>query len=426
MKRKAPDSRGAGIACYQHVIRQQISELHTPHAEVLHGMGDAWGELHDLLHRTIVHSENQSVLLVGHSGSGKSLLLRHVLQSLSKQHGTGDAFVQVNLNGIVQTDDEIAMREITRQLAVDHAASGKSSTFQSNIAFLVDVLRERHAVHLPVIFVLDEFDKFAGRSKQKLLYNLFDLMQQPSVQIAVVGITSKIDTIELLEKRIKSRFSHRQILLLHPSVEDLSKILKDALTVATDTEATAEHKQYLAEANRRWHQLITNEKYMKQLVKRCHALGKSVRWMFRLALIAVSGLGDAYGTAAAARQAGQAVGGGSSSEDDSVAQPTVGGEAYLTYRRFEAAMQLMAPDNQMLTFEGVTLPELSILLSIKRLEDQQMSKYNFEIVYTEYRKFVVSDEGSMSINVYSKDVLFKVGLSRNSHTVVPPLSSFSC
>jgi hypothetical protein len=41
----------------------------------------------------------------------------------------------------------------------------------------------------------------------------------------------------------------------------------------------------------------------------------------------------------------------------------------------------------------VTLPELSILLSVKRLEDQAMKKYNFELVYTEYRKFLVSGEG---------------------------------
>jgi origin recognition complex subunit 4 len=240
---KSPSADSQESICfYQHAIRQQISDLHTPQDEMLQGMDDAWNELHDLLHRTITHSENQSVLLVGHSGSGKSLLLRHVLQSLAKKHGTGDAFVQVHLNGGVQTDDEIAMREITRQLAVEHASSGKASSFQSNIAFLVDVLRERHAVHLPVIFVLDEFDKFAERSKQKLLYNLFDLMQQPSVQIAVVGITSKIDTTELLEKRIKSRFSHRQILLLHPPVEVLRAVLTRALTVATDSAATEEHK----------------------------------------------------------------------------------------------------------------------------------------------------------------------------------------
>ena len=78
------------------------------------------------------------------------------------------------------------------------------------------LLREGRRAALPVVFVLDEFDRFAERPKQKLLYNLFDLMQQPNVTMAVVGLTSRLDPIDLLEKRIKSRFSNRQILLLPP------------------------------------------------------------------------------------------------------------------------------------------------------------------------------------------------------------------
>jgi origin recognition complex subunit 4 len=92
-----------------------------------------------------------------------------------------------------------------------------------NLSWLVEMLKEGREVHLPVIFILDEFDQFAQQMKQRLLYNLLDLMQvsvracvmrrndllwslqQSSVQIAVIGITSRLDTIELLEKRIKSR-----------------------------------------------------------------------------------------------------------------------------------------------------------------------------------------------------------------------------
>ena len=52
-------------------------------------------------------------------------------------------------------------------------------------------------------------------------------MQAP---ICVIGMTSRLDVIELLEKRVKSRFSHRQI-YLYPSnkFEDYLKITKDIL-----------------------------------------------------------------------------------------------------------------------------------------------------------------------------------------------------
>jgi len=44
-----------------------------------------------------------------------------------------------------------------------------------------------------------------------LLYNLFDVAQSKAVPITVVGISSSIDVTELLEKRVKSRFSHRHL-----------------------------------------------------------------------------------------------------------------------------------------------------------------------------------------------------------------------
>lgn len=66
----------------------------------------------------------------------------------------------------------------------------------------------------PVLFVLDEFDLFAHHKNQTLLYNLLDVSQSAQAPIAVVGLTCRLDVLELLEKRVKSRFSHRQIHLL--------------------------------------------------------------------------------------------------------------------------------------------------------------------------------------------------------------------
>lgn len=68
-----------------------------------------------------------------------------------------------------------------------------------------------------IIIVIDEFDLFTEHARQALLYCLLDVVQ--SVQtgpvettprgVAVIGMTSRVDTLLLLEKRVKSRFSHR-------------------------------------------------------------------------------------------------------------------------------------------------------------------------------------------------------------------------
>lgn len=102
----------------------------------------------------------------------------------------------------------------------------------------------------PVFFILEEFDLFAHHKNQTLLYNLLDVSQSAQAPVAVVGLTCRLvctlslsharthshfklpvilwvkrflwacstlvlqDVLELLEKRVKSRFSHRQIHLL--------------------------------------------------------------------------------------------------------------------------------------------------------------------------------------------------------------------
>lgn len=65
--------------------------------------------------------------------------------------------------------------------------------------------------HKVAIFVLDEFDTFARRSKQSLLYCLLDSLQSLGVQAAVVGITTRHDCLDLMEKRVRSRFSQRTV-----------------------------------------------------------------------------------------------------------------------------------------------------------------------------------------------------------------------
>jgi origin recognition complex subunit 4 len=63
---------------------------------------------------------------------------------------------------------------------------------------------------------LDEFDLFTSHPRQTLLYNLFDIAQARKAPIAVLGLTTKIDVVERLEKRVKSRFSHRYVHLPLP------------------------------------------------------------------------------------------------------------------------------------------------------------------------------------------------------------------
>lgn len=79
---------------------------------------------------------------------------------------------------------------------------------------------------------------FCTHHNQTLLYNLFDVSQSAQAPICVLGVTCRLDVIELLEKRVKSRFSHRQIFLF-PDADNFKNYLKlfaDLLTIPSEKE----------------------------------------------------------------------------------------------------------------------------------------------------------------------------------------------
>jgi origin recognition complex subunit 4 len=83
-----------------------------------------------------------------------------------------------------------------------------------------------------VVFVIDEFDLFATHARQTLLYNLFDIAQARKAPIAVLGLTTRVDVVESLEKRVKSRFSHRYVHLSLPkSLPAYWDICREGLSV---------------------------------------------------------------------------------------------------------------------------------------------------------------------------------------------------
>ena len=89
-----------------------------------------------------------------------------------------------------------------------------------------------------VVFIIDEFDMFAAHPRQTLLYNLFDVAQSRKAPISVLGCTTRLDVVEMLEKRVKSRFSHRYVYLHLPrSLPAYWQMCKQGLLVDKDDAA---------------------------------------------------------------------------------------------------------------------------------------------------------------------------------------------
>jgi origin recognition complex subunit 4 len=139
--------------------------------------------------------------------------------------------IVIRLSGWAQNNDRLAMREIAWQLAQQTGTSFLSKEVEDSFVPIEDAdvdqtLSIPSSSHLPAlisviptlsrptVIILDGFDRFALHPRQSLLYCLLDTAQscqvgQGNKGIAIIGVSSRVDTINLLEKRVKSRFSGR-------------------------------------------------------------------------------------------------------------------------------------------------------------------------------------------------------------------------
>ncbi|KAF2999935.1 hypothetical protein E8E13_009107 [Curvularia kusanoi] len=209
------------------------------------GLDEEYKSVHQLVEHTVTAGEGNSLLLIGARGSGKTALVNKVLSEVSKDNAQD--YHVIRLNGFIHTDDKIALREIWRQLGkemdVEEDGSGPGKNYADTLQTLLALLSHpseqtgEHTDHVAkaVIFVMDEFDLFAQHPRQTLLYNLFDIAQSRKAPIAVLGLTTRIDVTNSLEKRVKSRFSHRYVhLSLAKSFTAFQEICKACLIVHAD------------------------------------------------------------------------------------------------------------------------------------------------------------------------------------------------
>lgn len=219
--KKGPSAKNVSLdhlAMIQHIV---LEKLTGKRATPLTNLKDEYSKVSQVINQTITSGESNSMLIIGARGSGKTTLINEILREQRAKHA--EDFHVVRLNGFIHTDEKIALKEIWRQLGHEMELGEEeiqAKNYADTLTILLALLshpteqgREEQPdrVTKSIIFVLDEFDLFVHHPRQTLLYNLFDIAQSRKAPIAVLGFTTKIDVSESLEKRVKSRFSHRHV-----------------------------------------------------------------------------------------------------------------------------------------------------------------------------------------------------------------------
>ncbi|CAN2389041.1 DNA replication origin binding [Pristimantis euphronides] len=390
-KRKSKEQSlpiGECVSQVQARLRQKLLQQSRPGKRC--GVEAQHKHLVELLKRTVIHGESNSALIIGPRGSGKSMLLHNALEEIFAEKKMKENALQVQLNGLLQTNDRIALKEITRQLNLENVVGDRVfGSFAENLAFLLEALKTGdRASSCPVIFTLDEFDLFALHKNQTLLYNLFDVAQSAQAPVAVIGLTCRLDVMELLEKRVKSRFSHRQIHLLNSfSFSDYQEVFKDLLSLAPDFPDA----EFAEEWNSSLQALLEN-KMVEDVLQKQFSVSKDMRSLHMLLLLALCRI--------------------------NVSHP------HLNAADFMEAHRLRSMDSKANLLHGLSILEMCLVIAMKHLQDIYSGEpFNFQMVHNEFRKFV--QRKAHSVYNFEKAVVLKAFEHLHQLELIRPMEGLS-
>lgn len=331
--------------------------------------------VYSLMENAIRFGEGNSCIIVGPRGTGKTLIVESALAELAEKYnsaGSQNNFITIRLSGYAQTDDKMAVREIARQLDTVLPNQDQRIEHKSLSATLNQILSlfdradidasEQETVSL--VFILDEFDRFCSTTKQTLLYTLFDVAQSSRAPIAVIGLTPRINARELLEKRVRSRFSQRvvQVKRQH-GMNDFWAILRNAVVypekllslVKEEGDDTKLHTDVDLDTVRYWNwhwEAMFQAGPLRDHVERLFHTTKSCREFFTSAILAVA-----------------------------QADPWIDANDFVT-DAFERG-----PADTESFIEGLSDLELSLIICAAKVEVMfEVDQVNFNLAYEEYLK----------------------------------------
>merc|ERR1719235_776764 len=178
-------------------------------------------------------AENNSVLLLGEAESGKTHVVEYCIKNFLEVEPTT---VVLRAKGSAYATDVECLRHLATQMSdkldsVPHA----NASFKAGMDWMKGILKASFKQSRAMVMVLDQFEYFCSRARQTLLYNLFDIAQEAGVSLSVIGMSERMDVMDHLEKRIRSRFSMRFLHTFLPTTMDgLVQVLAARLRVPAD------------------------------------------------------------------------------------------------------------------------------------------------------------------------------------------------
>lgn len=175
-------------------------------------------------------NRGNSSILIGPRASGKSSLIKQLVKETIEENCQTHQIETFTLQGLIFPETNSVLKFLLSKfrslLNISETSEETEEDVSEFMAFdqLTALVKQFFAPNLKVtkkkfiIFILEDLERFAAHPQQNLLYCLFELAL--SLPVFVVGTSCRIDVLELLEKRVKSRFSQNIVYLPLPSSKE--------------------------------------------------------------------------------------------------------------------------------------------------------------------------------------------------------------
>jgi len=182
--------------------------------------------LASILAPALTGNKPSNIFAYGMTGTGKTLVSKHVGSELEKASNQGKIPVKViyiNCKMKKTADTEYRMlAELARALGQEVPVTGLPTERIYQIFF--NLLDSKKWV---VVIVLDEIDALFEKMGDDFLYNFTRINQDlKNAKVSLIGITNDLNFIDILDPRVKSSLGEEEILFPPYNAEELKDILK--------------------------------------------------------------------------------------------------------------------------------------------------------------------------------------------------------
>ncbi|CAI2364244.1 unnamed protein product [Moneuplotes crassus] len=339
----------------------------------------------EMLNR-FIYNENQSMILMSRSNTVLHQFISKIRDDLNAKLKEEDSECDVRtvrINSILTTKETAILNHFAECLGMDSV--DKQGLSQEMKERMEDYFKQ--FPNIAVIFILENVEYYVENSKQSLLYKILDMLQYAKIKFAFIATSQRVDIIDSFEKRIKSRFSHRQILFYSEDLDTFKECIEDTIQNIGEYDETSEQgRQFLGSL----HDFIMDSEYgCSKIFQKLFDKGKDYEFLCRTLKIALSHLNSTY-----------------HSDPDMIEHfEDNGGELF---RKSLDYVDNLSTSNDFKTILS-RMPEayVVVLISAKNSFQNCMQEFfNFTLAYNEYKLFVRRNQGN--IVRISKETFIKI------------------